>query len=203
MKLLSRRDIRSALITGLTTGIIAWRILVFLDASLPLGVPPAALALIVPLCWLAGVQLGYFLGMFVRPFVQFGRFAAIGFTNAAVDFGVLYLGIALTGIASGSGYSLLKGLSFLVATLHSYLWNKYWAFDAGGSRGGTREAASFMSVAVVSILVNVGVASLVVAAGPLFGLTAAAWAGVGAAAGSATSLILSFVGFRLFVFRKK
>ena len=203
MKLLSRRDIRSAFLTGLTTGVIAWRILVFLGGSLPLGIPPVALVLIVPMLWLAGVQLGYFLGMFVRPFVQFGRFAAIGFTNAAVDFGVLYLGIALTGVAAGAGYSALKAFSFLIATIHSYLWNKYWAFDAGGSQGGAREASAFASVAVVSILINVGVASLVVAAGPLFGLDERAWAGIGAAAGSATSLILSFIGFRLFVFKKK
>lgn len=189
------------MITGITTGIIAWRILEFLDVALPLGLPTWLLVVLVPLAWLAGVQLGYFLGMFFRSFIQFGRFAAIGFTNAMVDFGVLYLGIALTGATSGLGYSALKTASFLVATVHSYYWNKYWAFDAARSHGGTREAASFTGVAVASALVNVVVATGVVMTGPLLGLDAAAWAGVGAIAGSATALIFSFLGFRLFVFR--
>lgn len=202
MKILSRRDVVSALVTGLTTGVIAWRILVFLDRSLPLGIDPFLLAVLVPLAWLAGVQLGYLLGMWLRPFAQFGRFCAIGFANALVDFGVLYLLIAQTGQTDGPHYSLFKALSFLVATVHSYLWNKYWAFDAGASRGGVREAASFVSVAVGALLVNVAVASAVVALRP-DAVDAAAWAGVGAIAGSAVSLVLSFAGFRLFVFRKK
>jgi putative flippase GtrA len=90
----------------------------------------------------------------------------------------------------------------MVATVHSYFWNKYWAFEAGRSRGGAREAASFFSVALGAILVNVGVASLVVALRPA-SMDAEVWAGIGAIAGSATALILSFVGFRLFVFGKK
>jgi len=201
MKILSRRDLLAALATGLTTGIIAWRILVFLDRGLPLGMPPGLLVPLVPVLWLAGVQLGYVLGMWFRPFTQFGRFCAIGFANALVDFGVLYLLIAQTGQAAGPHYSLFKALSFLVATVHSYLWNKYWAFDAGTSRGGVREAASFVSVAVGALLVNVAVASAVVALRPAEA-NPAAWAGIGAIAGSAVSLVLSFAGFRLFVFRK-
>jgi len=201
MKILSRRDVVSALVTGLTTGVIAWRILVFLGRGLPLGIPPVLLVPLVPVLWLAGVQLGYLLGMWFRPFAQFGRFAAIGFANALVDFGVLYLLIAQTGQTDGPHYSVFKALSFAVATVHSYLWNKYWAFEAGGSRGGAREAASFLSVALGAILVNVGTASLVVAVRPA-AVDPAAWAGIGAVVGSAVSLVLSFAGFRLFVFRK-
>src|SRR3989344_1601299 len=111
MKILSRRDVIYALITGLTTGLIVWRILVFLGKSLPLGVSSVTLVWLVPILWLVGVQFGYFLGLFIKSFVRFGRFAAIGFTNAAVDFGVLYLLIGLTGLAAGLAYSLFKAIS--------------------------------------------------------------------------------------------
>jgi putative flippase GtrA len=203
MKLLSRTDIRSALVTGLTTGVIAWRILVFLDKGLPLGINPMVLVPLVPVLWLAGVQLGYMLAAVAAPFAQFGKFVAIGFTNAMVDFGALYILIGTTGYADGLHYALFKAVSFSVATVHSYYWNKSWAFAASRSHGGSTELIRFLTVAVASILVNVAAASVVVAVGPLGGLDVRAWAGIGAIVGSATALIFSFIGFRLFVFSKK
>jgi putative flippase GtrA len=202
MRILSRRDIAFSLITGLTTGIIAWRILVFLGRVLPLGADPVILVTLVPVLWLVGVQFGYALAGLFRPMAQFGRFAAIGFANAAVDFGVLYLFIGLTGLVSVTAYAAFKAVSFLVATTHSYFWNKRWAFDASRSRGGSGELARFIGVALASVVVNVAVASLIVAARPV-SFDAAAWAGISAIAGSAIALIFSFAGFRIFVFKKK
>lgn len=202
MRIVNARDIRSALVTGLTTGIIAWRVLDYLDSTLPLGIHPLVLVFVTPIAWIAGVQFGYLLGVMFRPFIQFGRFVAIGFSNAAVDFGVLYILIAYTGLAAGVAYSLFKAISFSIATVHSYYWNKNWAFDAGASHGGGREAASFVAVAVGGLLVNVGVASLVVAVRPA-GFPVESWAGIGAVAGAAAAIIISFTGFRVFVFKKK
>lgn len=202
MKIIDTRDIRSALITGLTTGIIGWRVLVYLGQMLPLGISPVVLVFLAPIAWVAGVQLGYFLGTVFRPFIQFGRFVAIGFSNAAVDFGVLYILIASTGLAAGLAYSAFKAISFSVATVHSFYWNKNWAFEAGASHGGGREVASFLAVAVVSLLVNVTVASIVVALRPA-GVEVELWAGIGAVAGAAAAIVFSFTGFRVFVFHKK
>lgn len=200
MKIVTKRDVVSALITGLTTGVIAWRILVFLEMNF--GVPLVLLALVTPIFWVAGVQLGYALGVLWAPMTQFGRFVAVGFANAMVDFGILYFFIALTEIAGGIGYAAFKGISFLVAVVHSYLWNKYWSFEAGSSSGGVSEIGRFIIVALVAVVVNVGVASAVVLSQP----TRAdphVWAGIGAIAGSASALIFSFIGFRIFVFRRK
>src|SRR3989344_992981 len=86
--------------------------------------------LVVPVLWILGVNLGYFLGRWVVFFNQFGKFAAVGFTNAAVDFGILNLLIAYYGIVSGLGFSLFKATSFVVAVAHSYLWNKFWVFSS-------------------------------------------------------------------------
>lgn len=201
MRYLSRTDITASIITGFTTGIIVWRILIYLERALPLGIPSWAPVLVVPFLWLAGVQFGYVLGRLFAPFIQFGRFACIGFANAAVDFGILYLGIALTGGTSGLAFMLLKSLSFAGATVHSYFWNKTWAFNATRSRGGSREVASFIAVALASLLVNVTVASLAVALRPA-PVDPRVWAGVSAALGSAVALVSSFVGFRVFVFTK-
>ncbi len=213
----TKKDFYFSVLTGCITGFVAWRIFEFLGVDIfgslrvniifhLLGLPntyvsPVWLMVIVPVLWIIGVNLGYFLGRWLKFFNQFGKFAAIGFTNAAVDFGVLNLLIAGTGISAGAWYPVFKGISFISAVIPSYFWNKYWAFE--GSEGTSFEFAKFVSVAVVSIFINTGTASLVVNyVHPLGGLSPAVWANVGAVAGSAVALIFSFVGFKLAVFKK-
>lgn len=199
MKLLSRRDIAYAIITGLTTGIIAALVLSFLHQTLPFGISSGWLIPVIPILWIVGVQLGYSLGEWIGFFNQFGKFVAIGFTNFAVDAGVLNLMIAGTGIAGGAWYSVFKTISFVVAVTHSYFWNRRWTFTSTGSAGA--EFAKFFAVMVASAAVNVGVASLVVHVFPPAGADPKVWANLGAVAGSAVVLIFSFVGFKIVVFR--
>ncbi|TSC89312.1 MAG: hypothetical protein G01um10142_534 [Parcubacteria group bacterium Gr01-1014_2] len=214
----SRKDLIFSLITGFYAGFIAWRILDFLNTPLLKGISFAWLMVWVPVLWILGVNLGYFLGKWFIFFNQFGKFAAIGFTNAAVDFGVLNLLIFYSGITSGILFPVFKGISFFFGTIHSYFWNKYWAFSAeGGSlpvgrRGASGEKANkisgqefskFFAITFIAILINVTAASIVVNfIGPQFGLTSEAWANVGAVIGSAVALVVSFIGFKVAVFKK-
>src|SRR3989344_6235907 len=137
---ITKRDLAFAVLTGLITGTIAWRIFEFLNipvihwgkiqvicpfvppcfSNYEYFIPWIALVIIVPILWILGVLLGYFLGQWLNFFNQFGKFAAIGFTNAAVDFGVLNMLIFYTGIFDGKGYSGLKSISFCIALLSSY-----------------------------------------------------------------------------------
>lgn len=199
----SRKDFYFSLITGFVTGFITWRIFIFLELPEFAGISYGWLIIFVPILWIFGVNIGYFLGRWFTFFNQFGKFAAVGFTNAAVDFGILNLLLALSGIAAGITFSAFKGLSFIVAMLHSYFWNKFWVFEAGESHGGRSEFVKFSTVTVIALLVNVGVASFVVnVTGPLLGLSENIWANVGAVTGSAAALAVSFIGFKLVVFKK-
>lgn len=190
MKKLSKKDIVYAIVTGVTAGILAWLILQHL------GKPTSVwLIVIIPVLWILGVQLGYFLGRWIGFFDQFGKFAAIGFTNFAVDAGVLNLLIAFSGIAGGAWYSVFKGISFCVAVVHSYFWNRRWTFTSKSAVGS--EAPKFFLVMILSLLVNVGVASLIVHVLP----SSVGNANIGAIIGSAAALIFSFVGFKLVVFK--
>ena len=56
---------------------------------------------------------------------QLGRFGGIGLLNTAVDFSVFNILIASTGITQGFQLSLLKIVAFVVAVVHSFVWNKY------------------------------------------------------------------------------
>lgn len=236
----TKRDLGFAILTGFLTGTIAWRIFEFLKipelsssgiycdlgecfGSVTNGVSWSWLVLLVPVLWILGVLLGYLLGQWLEFFNQFGKFSAIGFTNAAVDFGILNILISQTGFVDGKGYSAMKSISFLVALCSSYIWNKYWAFrpdadvaQAFGNQGrrndqrsandnfgtGATEFGKFFIVTVVSFAINVGIATLVVNyINPIGGLNEHVWANVGAVAGSAIALVFSFVGFKMAVFR--
>ncbi len=200
----TKRDLFFSVITGLITGFSAWRIFDFLKVPAYAGISYAWLLVVVPVIWIFGVNFGYFLGRWFSFFSQFGKFVTIGFTNAAVDFGVLNLLIFATGIAAGIWYPVFKIISFVCAVIPSFFWNKYWAFGAGGTREGWTEFLKFMSVMVVSVFINAGTASLVVNfIHPVLGLNPAAWANAGAVAGSAVGLIFSFAGFKVAVFKVK
>jgi putative flippase GtrA len=198
----TKRDLMFAVLTGLITGVIAWRVFDFLKVPEFHAVPWVVLAVVVPVLWILGVLLGYFLGQWMGFFDQFGKFAAIGFTNAAVTFAVLDILLARTGYTAGSGYVLISAIAFIVGMLSSYIWNKYWAFNAARSGGGRTEFIKFISVALVSLLVNVVISSAVANfIHPIFGLNANQWANIAAVVGSAAGLIFSFVGFKIAVFK--
>ena len=149
------------------------------------------------------MNLGYFLGKWFAFFNQFGKFAAVGFTNAAVYFGILNVLIAWSEINRGFWYSVFVAVSFAIATLHSYFWNKYWVFSAGEEKVSGQEMGKFFVAYVIAGIVNVGTASgMIILLDPMFGLTNDQWANVGGVAGSAAALIVSFVGVKLTVFKK-
>lgn len=199
----NKKDILYSVITGFTAGFLAWRIFGFLNIHNFYFLPAVWLIILIPVFWIFGVNFGYFLGRWFPFFNQFGKFVAIGFTNAAVDFGILNFLIFLTGITAGLWYPVFKIGSFTVGLIHSYIWNKYWAFKAGESGGGKAEFIKFAGIAVVALVINVGVASFIVnVIQPIWGIDAKGWANLGAVAGSAIALFFSFAGFRLAVFKK-
>lgn len=194
-------DIIFALITGLTAGIIAWRILVFLDKPRLYGYETYWLIVIIPVAWIATVVVGFWLGGLISFAPQFAKFAIIGATNAAVDFGILNLLVGWTGIAKGKYFAVFKATSFSFAVVHSFFWNKYWAFQFTENGFSGAEFVQFILVYLVGMIINVGVASFVVnRIEPQFGLSARMWANVSAVAGSIAALVVSFVGLRFFVF---
>src|SRR3989338_6569912 len=179
----SKKDFGFAIITGLMTGLIVWRLLEFWDITRIANFENPSyfwLVFFVPILWIAGVWLGYFLGKWVSFFNQFGKFVAIGLS-----------------------FSIFKGISFVVAVTNSFFWNKYWAFEAGSSHGGKAEAIKFFAVNFVALAVNVSIASFVAnGIDPFLGFYDKAWANISAVSAAAISLMFTFVGFRLIVFKK-
>lgn len=197
----TKRDLFFCLGAGLIDGLVIWRIFNYVGVPEIHGIPWGALALVLPLLWILGVLLGYFLGQWLEFFNEFGRFAVIGFTNAGVDFGVFNIMLAVTGYTQGLGYSIIKTGSFFVALICSYILNKFWTF--GGASGGRGEFGKFVAVTIVSFVINVAVSSLIATyIHPLFGMNPIQWANISNIVGVAVGLGFNFVGFKFAVFKK-
>lgn len=197
----TRRDLLFSIITGLITGLIAWRVFVFLDLPEFRGISWVIFIVLVPVLWILGVNLGYFLGRWFNFFNQLGKFAAVGFTNAAVYFAILNVLISFSGYNKGLWYSVFVATAFIIATFHSYFWNKFWVFSTKNRISGN-ELGKFFGVYIIAGSINTGIASGVVnLMEPLFGLTLDQWANIGGVAGSAVALAVSFVGVKVAVFK--
>lgn len=64
-----------------------------------------------------------------RPvIIQLLRFAAIGSINTALDFIILNFITKSFNITSGLELGMLNAVSFVIAVIQSYLWNRAWTF---------------------------------------------------------------------------
>ncbi|MCD6528072.1 GtrA family protein [bacterium] len=150
-----------------------------------------------------GMLIASFLGKKFLIIIQGARFILVGALNTFVDLGVLNSLIWLSGIASGFSYSLFKGISFLVAVLNSYFWNKYWTFSKTEEAPEAEEFFKFLIVATIGFFLNVGIASFVVnIIGPQFGIGEKIWANVGALTATMIAWIWNFLGSKFIVFKK-
>jgi putative flippase GtrA len=82
-----------------------------------------------------------------RLFLQAVRFFGIGFLNTAVDFAVINFLATLFGIYEGLGLAILNIISFSTAVIHSYYWNKNWAFVSSSSEKLFENIAKFIVAA--------------------------------------------------------
>lgn len=135
--------------------------------------------------------------------MQFGKFIAVGQSNAAIDIGILNLLILITDIDSGLYYSLFKATSFIFAVVNSFMWNKFWSFDSKEKDGMGRQFVIFIAVSLVGLVINVSVASFVVNyIGPQWGISTKLWANVGVLSSTIFNIIWDFYGYKRFVFKK-
>src|SRR3954468_12460948 len=125
---------------------------------------------------------------------QFFKFACVGVLNTAIDLVVLNILLGLFRVGqNGPGYALCKAVSFTLAVVNSYLWNKYWVFKSSiGAR--QYEKGIFLLVSICGLVVNVLVASVAFSIITNFDLHGPSWLAANTAAliGTCTVLIFNF-----------
>src|SRR3989344_1889236 len=185
-----KKDILISAVMGFLTGLF----LIPTVQNNNIALPSQNLILLVglPILSVIGIIIARKLGEFISIIFQLGKFVLTGILNAAIDFGILNILIVSTGAASGLPYTFFKSASFIVANFNSYFWNKTWTFQA---------SFKFLIVSLGGLLLNVGVASLVVNfTAPFGGLDPKQWANMGAVFGAIASLAWNFLGYKFVVF---
>lgn len=163
-----------------------------------------------------GLMVAYMIGKRLPVAWQVGKFGVIGVLNTLVDWGVLTAlilfvrrwhaidpatALVMISTVAVTYYTAYKAISFVVAVINSYYWNKYWTFATGVVSKTRAEFIQFFLVSVIGFFINVGLSSYVFGAiPPTGGMSVDQWGLVGAAIGSIVGLVWNFVGYKFIVF---
>ncbi|MEO8065259.1 MAG: GtrA family protein [Candidatus Doudnabacteria bacterium] len=137
-----------------------------------------------------------------KTFSQLWRFVIIGIINTAIDYGILLILSAITGITGGAKIIPLNIISFSVATTNSYFLNRRWAFaDQSGEQG--KKFSLFLIVSIIGVTINTSIVTFITShVSPMFGLPPRAWLIAAKLVATGVSLIWNFIGYKVIVFKK-
>lgn len=162
------------------------------------------LPIVFPIVCAIGIVVAYILNKIIPIVYQFAKFVLVGGLNFLIDMGVLNFLIFFTGITAGIEQTFFKGFSFLVATINSYFWNKFWTFKRSEKENVGKEFFEFFTVSTIGFLINVGVDYIFVnLISPLGGMGSATWAQFSAMIAAIVALFWNFIGYKFIVFDLK
>jgi len=197
---MKKSDIIASIVLGLIIGLFLGFILAGLNFNY---FSPWLLVVALPVLSLIGVFFANLLGKRVPIILQMVKFLVVGFANTAVDFGILNILMGTTGIYSGQAIFVLNSISFVVAVVHSYFWNKLWTFKAKKTDA-TKEFLQFFIVSIIGLLINGAIVFMITTwVNPVSGLADASWANVAKIAATFISLVWNFIGYKFVVFKEK
>lgn len=200
--MLSKTDYAIAALVGFLVGVFA--IPTFYNLGIREPVFLLILPLIVPPLWVFGVWLGGFLSRWLGFMAQFGKFAAVGFLNTAIDFGVLNLLSAATGITAGFIIGGVNVPGFTLAIFNSYFWNKLWVFRDREEKNIFADLPKFLLITFIGLIVNSGIVVFgTTYAVPANGYAANVWLNLVKVGATVFSLIWNFIGYKFLVFNTR
>jgi len=188
---INKKDIIFALICGL---LVSWLAVDFL------GKIGLIFVIIFPILSVVGLWLVNLIGK-KTPFVeQMGRFVLVGAFADVIDIKVFQLLFWL------APFSLLfKAISFLIATLIKYWWNKHWAFGGAEKTEPKKflidgQLGYFFIVTLVGLGLNV--VSFYYFGRIETGLPATTWTEICIILAALVSAVSNFLGYKFLVFKK-
>src|SRR3989344_1119345 len=197
---MNKKDVWLSLLSAVLIGILSFPTVNNILLEYGLGTR-LLISLVFTALTLIGLVTLRFLSLWVKVFWQIAKFIVVGGLNTFLDFAILNLLIAITGIATGGGFSIFKAFSFSAAVVNSYFWNKHWTFEAKG--GNKAEFIEFLLISIVGLGINVGSASFLVNyIQPLFGFNPISWVNFSALVATFLALAWNFLGYKLIVSKK-
>ncbi|QQG45162.1 MAG: GtrA family protein [Candidatus Sungiibacteriota bacterium] len=198
----SKVDYYIAILVGFLTGVFVLPTL--FNLGLRERIIFLALPLAVPVIFVAGIWVGGFVSRWFGFFSQLSKFAAVGFLNTAIDFGVLNVLSILTGVTGGFILGGVNVPGFSLAVINSYFWNKFWVFRDRTEKGVFEDFPKFLAVTLLGLLLNSGIVVFITTyVPPILPVGQDVWLNIAKAAATAVALVWNFVGYKFLVFRTK
>ena len=82
--------------------------------------------------------------------IRFLKFAFVGVTGTIVDFGIMNLMRLVVGVP----LIWAQAISFSVAVVNNFLWNRYWTYPDSRSKAPHRQLLQFVLINMVGIIVR-------------------------------------------------
>lgn len=205
---MNKKDLWLGAVIGGLVGILIQPVLGNLSATLmragiEVGLPlRAGLFCLFLILAPVALAIAYYIAKVWSVIYQFAKFAAVGTLNSFIYLGVVNLLIAATGRPKGLAYDLFILIGFLLSTTNSFIWNKFWTFEAK-DKASVAQTLSFYLIAGIGAFLNVGAAGTMVNYVAHPGVSDNLWANLGALLGIAVSFLWNFLGYKYFVFKKK
>ena len=195
------KDLRLSFFAGIFAGLFVLFPLFHNGISLSLFLV-ATVILLMPVITMSGLVIGILLSERVPQLLQLVKFGTVGGLNAFLELTIVNVLIFMTGATTGVYFSLFKAMSFFVAVMSSYFWNKYWVFESKTVRSGN-EFFKFIGVTVIGLIINVGVASFLVNSVVIpFGVGELVWVNIAVLVAVFVAMTWNFLSMKLIIFKE-
>ncbi len=102
-----------------------------------------------------------------KEFKRFAKFLVVGVTGFVVDFGVFNLLIRAVGLPDVQVVGILikgatqaQAVSFTLAAINNFLWNRYWTYPDSRSKPILRQFGMFFVLSVIGLAIRTPIFSL-------------------------------------------
>jgi putative flippase GtrA len=85
-----------------------------------------------------------------KEWTRFFRFAIVGASGAVVDFGILNLFTLVFKVA----YVPSSVVSFIMAVLNNFLWNRYWTYPDSRSKHVAKQLTQFAIINIIGLAIR-------------------------------------------------
>lgn len=197
---MTKRDALFGAIIGFIIGALASVYLGLIGKEFPLQ---GIYFLVFPVLTVLGLFVASLIAKKIPVVYQIAKFGAVGVSNTLIDFLVLLIIANYFSIFKGWEVGSFNIISFTLANVNSFFWNRHWTFEAKEGGKTPMEFGVFFIVSLGGLFVNT---SIVAAAStyisPLFGLSEKLWLVAAKIIATLASLVWNFVGYKFFVFKK-
>lgn len=172
-----------------------------LTGFIPMVLP--YLPMVFPILTVFCLWLAFLIGKKFLFVFQLAKFLLVGALATIFDLGALSFFIRFFEATTGIYFSFFKGITFIIATIAKYFIDKFWAFEKKETAEIKKEFAQFFVVTLVGLVINVGIASLMVnVVGPKAGFSKEAWANIAGIIAVLPTFAWNFIGYKFIVFKK-